>query len=233
VTLALRHVSVGFQDGDERVEVLADVMVTFAAGRVTAVTGPSGSGKSTLVAVAGGLLRPDTGQVLVEGTDITALDDRARTRLRRDRIGLVLQTGNLVPALGALDQLLLVAHIQGRRRQAVADRARRLLGRVGMSHRLHHRPGQLSGGECQRVALARALVAEPAVLLVDEPTAAIDRRQATAISELVAETTHEHGCATVVVTHDEAVLDAADDTVPIATLAHRADGTARLPGVAG
>lgn len=218
MTLVLEHVSVGFRDGDDHLDVLRDLSARFHPGQLTAVTGPSGSGKSTLLAVAAGLLRPDRGRILIDGIEFTALGDRDRTRLRRERIGVVLQSGNLLPALTALDQLLVVPDLQRRRDRASSTRALRLLERVGVGHRASHRPGELSGGERQRVALARALMADPSVLLVDEPTAAIDRRQATSIASLLADVTHADGCTTIVVTHDPSVLTWADHALPLGEL---------------
>lgn len=205
--LALRDVVLTFGDGDSQVNALDHVDLTVAPGEIVAVVGPSGAGKSSLLAVAGGLTRPTSGSVVVAGNDLTALSGGALARFRRENLGFVFQSGNLVPALTAIDQLRLVEKITGRR---AATPPAKLLEAVGMTAQAHRRPGRLSGGERQRVGIARALVASPAVLLVDEPTAALDRRRSHEIVELLARETHEFGVATVMVTHDHDVLEHCD-----------------------
>lgn len=138
----------------------------------------------------------------VDGIEVTALDPRATAKLRRERVGFVFQSGNLLPALTARDQLLLVEKIAGRPGRNPDE----LLASVGMEHRAHRRPGQLSGGERQRVGIARALMAEPSLLLVDEPTAALDRKRSHEVVELLARETHTSGVATIMVTHDHEIL---------------------------
>lgn len=205
--LALSDVTLTFGDGDTQVVALDHVDLAVAPGEIVAVVGPSGAGKSSLLAVAGGLTRPTSGAVVVAGSDLAALSGRALARFRRDHLGFVFQSGNLVPALTALDQLRLVEKITGRR---AATPPEQLLAAVGMTQRADRRPGRLSGGERQRVGIARALVASPAVLLVDEPTAALDRRRSHEIVELLARQTHDLGVATVMVTHDHDVLEHCD-----------------------
>jgi putative ABC transport system ATP-binding protein len=220
MTLELAGVTVTYPDGDERRTVLDKVDLRVAAGEFLAVTGPSGSGKSTLLAVAGALLRPDTGRVHVGDTDITAASPRDAAMIRRTRIGFVFQDANLLPALTALDQLLFVPTLAGTRPGRQRHRAGLLLDDVGVGHRARARPEHLSGGERQRVALARALMNQPTLLLVDEPTASIDRTQATAVVDLLAAQAHRHGCALVMVTHDDNALGACDRTVELAALNH-------------
>ncbi|WP_085369925.1 ABC transporter ATP-binding protein [Leifsonia sp. NCR5] len=193
-------------DGDARVTALDDVSLTVQPGEFVAVVGPSGSGKSSLLAIAGALGRPDSGTVRIHGTDITALSKGAAARFRLSTIGFVFQSGNLLPALTASDQLRLTARLAGNRD---ADPAA-LLDAVGMSHRAGNRPGQLSGGERQRVGIARALVNNPSLLLVDEPTAALDRARSHEVVSLLAERAHASGVAVVMVTHDRDVLDYCD-----------------------
>ncbi|MCB0986986.1 MAG: ATP-binding cassette domain-containing protein, partial [Acidimicrobiales bacterium] len=161
----------------------------------------SGSGKSTLVAVSGLLRRPDQGQVLIDGEDLSDAPDRRRATVRRDHIGLIFQSANLFPSLTSIQQLELVAHLDGKITTDDRDQARHLLDTVGLSDRLHHRPGQLSGGERQRVAIARALMGNPSVVLADEPTAALDDARGREIMALLAELTTTRQTATVVVTH--------------------------------
>lgn len=205
--LDMSGVTLRFGDGDTTVLALDAIDLVVRPGELVAVVGPSGAGKSSLLAVAGGLIRPTEGAVTIRGTEVTTLSKRALATFRRDTIGFVFQSGNLVPALTALDQLRLVEKITGRR--GVKSPAE-LLAAVGMTEHAHRRPGRLSGGERQRVGIARALMSSPALLLVDEPTAALDRRRSHEVVELLARETHEFGVATVMVTHDHDVLEHCD-----------------------
>ncbi|MGW1736573.1 ABC transporter ATP-binding protein [Streptomyces sp. NPDC001999] len=218
MSLELTGVTVTFGRTDARTTVLDGLDITFEPGRMTALVGPSGSGKSTLLAVAGALLRPTAGQVLLDGEDLTGLTDAQRAKARRERIGYMFQSGNLLSGLTATDQLLAAVYISGERPRAHRSRAEEALSRVGLGHRLRHRPEQLSGGERQRVALARALFLSPKLLLIDEPTAAVDRSQAGDLAALLAERAHQDHCVTVVATHDPAVTEAADRVVDMAAL---------------
>ena len=205
--LVLEGVTLIHGDGEETVTALDDVHLTVRPGELVAVIGPSGSGMSSLLAVAGALTPPTRGHVHVAGIDLATLNRRQLTRLRRDHIGFVFQSANLIPALTALDQLrlpLTFATTANPRDPAG------LLEEVGMSHRAGKRPHQLSGGERQRVGIARALVTRPQLLLVDEPTAALDRQRSQEIVGLLAHEAHEHGVASVMVTHDHAVLHHCD-----------------------
>ncbi|MEV3976171.1 ABC transporter ATP-binding protein [Streptomyces sp. NPDC050698] len=204
--LTLDAVCLRFGDGDSTVLALDNVNLDVRRGELVAIVGPSGAGKSSLLAVAGGLARTSSGSVVIDGTDVTAMPARALAELRRDKIGFVFQSGNLVPALTARDQLRLVAKITGRSGRDADE----LLDSVGMSHRADRRPGQLSGGERQRVGIARALMSNPSLLLVDEPTAALDRKRSHEVVELLSRETHEAGVATIMVTHDHDVLGHCD-----------------------
>lgn len=208
VTLRLGH-------HQQQVTALDHVDLAVGPGELVAITGPSGSGKSSLLAVAGGLQSPTHGTVHVAGTDLTTLNERRRTTHRRRHIGYVFQHANLFTSLTAREQLLLTAHVAGRLDTTTRHRADELLDAVGMTARADHRPDQLSGGERQRIGIARALVLAPEVLLVDEPTSALDRARARDIVDLLAERTRAHHTATVMVTHDHEILDAADRVLPL------------------
>jgi putative ABC transport system ATP-binding protein len=202
MSFQLRDVTVSVPDGASPRVVLDGVDFDVDAGEVVALTGPSGSGKSTLLAVAGLLRRIDSGGVVLAGTDAGPLSDRARTRLRGDRVGIVYQAPNLLPSLTAREQVEVVAHIAGNLDAAARRRAADLLDRVGLADRADARPAQLSGGERQRVGIARALMNEPAVLLADEPTASLDAERGAAVMALLVDEARRVGAATLVVTHD-------------------------------
>lgn len=226
MTLLVDSVSLVLGDGDQQVTALNNVSLTVEAGNLCAVMGPSGAGKSSLLAVCGGLLKPTSGRITVEGNDLTALRENDRARLRREHIGFIFQQSNLVAALTTMDQLLLMAHINGHAPDGSEKaRARQLLDEVGLAHRAGHRPHQLSGGERQRVGIARALMTEPAVLLVDEPTSMLDHGRGKEVVELLARQTKEHGVATLMVTHDQTMLPWADQVAEIE------DGFLTAPGV--
>lgn len=205
--LVLRDVTLTHGDGEEIVTALDDVTLEVAPGEFVAVVGPSGSGKSSLLAVAGALTTPTSGSVRLGEVDLVAATPRQRTAVRRERIGYVFQSDNLVPALTALDQIRLPATFtRGGRHRDAAE----LLTAVGMDHKAGRRPHQFSGGERQRIGIARALVNAPDLLLVDEPTAALDRQRSQDIVGLLATETHERQVATVMVTHDHDVLHHCD-----------------------
>lgn len=206
--LELKDVTVSYTDGDSQVKALDSVNLSINPGEFVAVVGPSGSGKSTLLAVAGALTTPDSGQVLVAGEDIVQLGDAQLAQIRRNHIGFVFQsTGNLPSALTAEEQLKLASKVIGKTGRYSSTE---LLDKVGMKHRAKHRPGSLSGGERQRVGIARALVGDPQVLLVDEPTAALDHARSQEIVALLAKECHDFNVAGIMVTHDYEVLDHCD-----------------------
>lgn len=207
--LVLRDVSLQHGDGPDLVRALDEVSLTVAPGKFAAVVGPSGAGKSSLLAVAGGLTRPTAGTVLVAGHDLTAGGRRARAALRREHIGFVFQSGNLLPALTARDQVRLPLQFASGGRRGRRD-PRDLLAEVGMAEKADRRPHQLSGGERQRVGIARALITEPRLLLVDEPTAALDRARSHEVVRLLAREAKQRSVAVVMVTHDHDVLEHCD-----------------------
>ena len=211
MSLVLDHITLTYPDGVERVTALDDVSLTVEDGRVAAVVGPSGSGKSSLLAVAATLVRPDAGTVSIGGRDVTLLDDAARTAVRRTHVGIVFQQPNLLASLTALEQLEVMAVLDGRKPATVRARAMELLDAVGLADQARRRPHQLSGGQLQRVNIARALVSDPDVLLVDEPTSALDHERGAAVLDLVVRLAHERGVATVLVTHDHSQLGMVDE----------------------
>lgn len=213
--LELDHVSMEFPDGDGVVKALDDVSFTVDGGEFVAVTGPSGSGKSTLLAVAGLLLTPTSGRVLLDGREVTGKRRSTRTDLRRNRIGFVFQQPHLLGSLTAREQLEMVARLSGDRSAAAKKRALSLLDEVGLSAVADRRPAALSGGQRQRVGIARALMNEPRLLLVDEPTSALDHDRGLAIIDLLRRITLARGVGTVVVTHDLATLGEHDEVVRI------------------
>ena len=211
--LALTDVTLELGDGEGKIRALDRVSLEVAPGEFLAVIGPSGAGKSSLLAVAGALTAPTAGQVQSLGEDLADLRRRGRgalARFRREHLGFVFQSGNLIPALTAADQLRLAHRLSRRRGQSRDFDPLPLLQAVGMGHRASHRPGQLSGGERQRVGIARALAHAPGLLLVDEPTAALDRQRSHDIVALLADQARQRGVAVVMVTHDHDVLTHVD-----------------------
>lgn len=200
--LNLVNVTLEYPDGGSTLKALDQVDLALGAGEFLALVGPSGSGKSSLLAVAAGLIRPTSGLVTIDGQEATGLRDAGLTALRRDKVGIIFQQPNLLPSLTALDQLLLADHLRGKPLAAARRRAAELLEIVGLGGVRGKRPHQLSGGQRQRVNIARALMGRPAVLLVDEPTAALDHSRSGEIVRLLRAVTDEFRVATVMVTHD-------------------------------
>jgi len=200
--LRLEAVRKGFRRGREEVLALDGVDLRVDAGGFTALVGPSGSGKSTLLHLAGGLDKPDAGRILLEDRDLSTLSAGERAQLRRRQVGLVFQFFHLIPTLTVAENVELPLVLDGAhtRNGRVGD----LLGRVGLSHRADHVPGELSGGEMQRAAIARALVARPRLLLADEPTGNLDSATGGEILDVLCEQVSEEGTALLMVTHDQA-----------------------------
>lgn len=202
--LHIEQLTKRFRQGNTTIEALKDVTLTIQRGQFVAVMGASGSGKSTLLHVVAGLTRPDAGRVLVDGQDLSALSDRRLTLFRRQHIGLVFQSFNLIPTLSAQDNALLPILAGGSDGNA-PQRLEGLLGRLGLAERRRHRPDALSGGEQQRVAIARALIGEPSIILADEPTGSLDSVTGQGICRLLQHLCREQGRTIVVVTHEPAV----------------------------
>jgi putative ABC transport system ATP-binding protein len=199
--------------GDAAVDALRGVTLSFPPGAFTAIMGPSGSGKSTLMHVLAGLDRPTSGTVMIDGKDITKMDDGELTKLRRDHVGFVFQFFNLVPVLNAEENMVLPLSIAGRRpeRQWIEQ----LMQTVGIADRRTHRPAELSGGQQQRVAVARALVSRPAVIFADEPTGNLDSKTSDEVMHLLRRAVDEFGQTVVMVTHDQQAASYADRRIEL------------------
>ena len=201
---------------DQEVVALNDVDLTVNDDEMLILVGPSGSGKTTLLTVAGALLRPTSGSVTVGGTEITDLDDKQLARFRRDQVGFVFQSVNLVPFLTAEENLLVVRQFGGAKIDAQAKkRAKELLDELGLGDRVNNLPSQLSGGQKQRVAIGRALMTDPSLVLVDEPTSALDSELGKQVMDLLTREIKGRGVAAIIVTHDERVLSYGDRQVQI------------------
>jgi len=196
--------------GDTAVTALDHLNVTIRAGEFVAVMGPSGCGKSTLLHLVGGLDRPTSGRVVIDQSDLTTLDDAKLTELRRRKMGFVFQFFNLIPVLTAVENAALPLTLDGVKPSAAKAKAETWLKKVGLEGRLNNRPDQLSGGQQQRVAVARALVAEPALVLADEPTGNLDSKAADEIAALLRQVADEWNRAVLMVTHDPRIAAYAD-----------------------
>jgi putative ABC transport system ATP-binding protein len=212
--LVARSLSKEFLSGGRPLAVLRDVSFTLETGAFAAIVGPSGSGKTTLLGLLAGLDVPSSGQVLLDGTDLTALDEDARARLRGEKVGFVFQSFQLIPTLTAVENVTVPLELRGER--GADARARELLERVGLSGRGHHFPAQLSGGEQQRVAIARAFVNRPRILFADEPTGNLDGATGARIVELLESLNREDGTTIVLVTHDLSLAARAQRVIRVA-----------------
>ncbi|HEV8209181.1 MAG TPA: ABC transporter ATP-binding protein [Vicinamibacterales bacterium] len=198
--------------GKRDVIALDTVSLSIPRGEMVSIIGPSGSGKSTLLNLVGGLDRPTTGQVSIDGERLANLSDDDLTRVRRDKIGFIFQFFNLLPTLSCVENVGLPLHLRGWPRKKVDERARELLMLVQLDRRLTHLPDELSGGERQRVAIARALSVYPPVLLADEPTGNLDTRTGEEILTLIRDVHTRLGCTVVIVTHDMSVAQSCQRT---------------------
>jgi putative ABC transport system ATP-binding protein len=215
-TVAARAVDVTklYGTGENAVAALAGVSVEVREGQFTAVMGPSGSGKSTLLHVLAGLDRPTTGAVYVGDTDLTSLKDKALTLLRRDRIGFIFQSFNLLPTMSAAENIALPMKIAGRRPDPAWVQT--IVDTVGLADRLSHRPAELSGGQQQRVAAARALASRPQIVFADEPTGALDSKSGTELLRFLRKAVDDLGQTVVMVTHEPHAASFADRVIFLA-----------------
>jgi len=205
--LVVDQVSKRFRHENQIVDVLRDVSLSVEAGEMVCVVGPSGAGKSTLLHLLGTLDLPTSGTIRFDGTDVTSLSSDRLAAFRNERIGFVFQFHHLLPEFDAIENVMMPGLIQGRPRRELRDTALRLLDEVGLTHRLSHRPGELSGGEQQRVALARALVMNPRLVLADEPTGNLDSTTSDAVHDLFFELNRNRGTTLLVVTHNRELAD--------------------------
>ena len=202
-------------EGKRRVTALDTVSLAIPGGQMVSIIGPSGSGKSTLLNLVGGLDRPSSGHVRIDGAALDGMSDDELTRVRRDKIGFIFQFFNLLPTLSCLENVGLPLHLRGWSRRRVDERARELLGLVRLGHRLQHLPDELSGGERQRVAIARALSVYPPILLADEPTGNLDSQAGDDILALMSDLHARLGSTVVIVTHDMTVAGRCGRTIAL------------------
>ena len=214
--LELQGIHHGYELGQRRVEVLRGVDVALFPGEITAIVGRSGSGKSTLLHLAGGLAPPDQGEVRLGGTPVSSMSARARAIARRRQIGFVFQAFHLLPGLDVMENVAMPLLLNGESRQRAARRARPLLAAVGLADRANHLPSELSGGELQRAAIARALVADPTLVLADEPTGNLDSTTAAEVMNLLLDRVRAAGLTMMLVTHDASIAAHADRVLTMA-----------------
>ncbi len=200
--ILLQDVRKVYTIAQQQVEALRGVDLDVKAGQIVAVTGKSGAGKSTLLHILGTLDRPSSGKVILAGTDVSTMPDKAASHFRNATVGFVFQMNNLLNEFSAVENVMLPGLIAGAPRAMVEERAEKLLGAVGLGQRTKHRPGELSGGEQQRVAIARALIMAPPILLADEPTGNLDQKTSLAIQELLMHICSENSVTMLLVTHD-------------------------------
>lgn len=206
--IELKNINKDYGTGISKVQVLSDVSFKAHSGELSLVLGPSGSGKSTFLTIAGGLQRPTSGQVLIDGQDISRFSEKQRDEIRLNQIGFVLQSYNLLSYLSVADQFALVNRVH--KGNLSPDRLEKLLQELGIDQLVNKFPDELSGGQNQRVAIARALYTDPAIILADEPTAALDSERVKVVGRLMKEMAKQYDKAVVVVTHDLRLRDFAD-----------------------
>ena len=212
IVMDVRDITKSLPLGRERIEILKGISFQIMGGEFVSIMGPSGSGKSTLLGIIAGLDNPTSGQVLIDGIDITRMSESKLAAVRNNKIGMVFQAFNLIPTLTAQENVEVPLYV-GKHKGSPSARAKELLDLVGLSHRLNHRPNQLSGGEQQRVAIARALATDPAFVLADEPTGNLDAKNSENVLKLIAYLRAETGKTFIIATHDLIVASHADRSI--------------------
>lgn len=208
--LIAKEIKRSYKTGDREVKAVDGISLEIKKGESVAIVGPSGSGKSTLLHILGGLDRPTSGKVLLEEADLYDMRDSRRSKTRNLKVGFVFQSYHLLPEFTAIENVMLPALIRGHKAKG---RASDLLESVGLGDRMHHRPGELSGGESQRVAIARALMNEPQILLCDEPSGNLDSKNSEAVYKILFDLKDHNDISLVIVTHDEGISRSSDRTI--------------------
>ena len=212
--IKMNSICKSYRNIDFETEVLKNITLNIDKGDYVGIIGPSGSGKSTLMAIAGCLSKPTSGEYILDGEEIENLSDRKLSRIRNEKIGFVFQAFHLLPGVTALDNVILPLVYSRKSPKNVKDRAREVLAKVGMDHRLHHTPGQLSGGEQQRVTIARSLINDPPIIFADEPTGNLDSKNGIATMKAF-DNLVEEGKTVILITHDSQVAEHADRIITI------------------
>lgn len=213
--LKLEHVQKRFGDGDSSITILRDISLTLKRGEFVAIVGPSGSGKSTLLSIIGALLSPSTGNVILDKENIAKYNPSKLSSVRKDKIGFIFQSSNLIPYLTVKEQLMLINDISKTDKKESARKAADLLNHLGLSHRAKTYPAKLSGGEKQRVAIARAFMNDPDIVLADEPTASLDSNRGKQVVEMISHEVKSRNKAAIMVTHDDRILHLCDRVLRI------------------
>jgi putative ABC transport system ATP-binding protein len=214
IVMDVRNITKSLPLGRERIDILKGISFQIFSGDFVSIVGPSGSGKSTLLGIIAGLDNPTSGQVLIDGVHITTMTEGKLATVRNNKIGMVFQAYNLIPTLTAQENVEVPLYV-GKHKGSPSARARELLTLVGLSHRLTHRPNQLSGGEQQRVAIARALSTDPAIVIADEPTGNLDAKNGENVLQLIATLREQTGKTFIIATHDPVVASHADRAIRI------------------
>lgn len=208
--LRLEHITKSFGDGDSTITILKDISFSLKKGEFIAIVGPSGSGKSTLLSIIGALLTPSSGKVIFDKTNIAEYKSTRLTSIRKDKVGFIFQSANLIPYLTVKDQLMVIGDISKKNKKEYSKRAIGLIEHLGLSHRFKTYPNKLSGGEKQRVAIARAFMNDPDIVLADEPTASLDSERGKQVVDMISNEVKARNKAAIMVTHDERMLHACD-----------------------